>query len=499
MPTRPNILLMMAEQTRWDTIAALGNPFIQTPAIDRLVAEGTSFTSAYCTAPVCVASRCSLVLGRYAHQTGCTANSPMPQDETSLMEMLNAEGYQTHGVGKMHFTPDSHKLWGFESRDYAEEGGMREGDDYCDYLKHNGFGHIHDAHGVRSEYYYIPQPSQLPARFHNTQWVGDRSLEFLGHRDTDRPFFLWTSFIKPHPPFENPVPWNRLYSPVEMPLPYMPQGYEDLLTYWNRIQNRYKYRDQGFDYNLLRLIRAAYYAALSFVDYTIGRIVQHLADTGQLENTLIIYTADHGELLGDYGSFGKRSVLDPAARIPMVVRYPECFAAGAVHEGVVSNIDIAPTCLAAAGIGAPGSYSGLDMADVGTGATRHDGVIVQYDQGPVGLYGYVADEWKYYYSAADDREWLLRRLPGVMEYRNLAGHQPYNGVLADMRKRLMEAFRADGYEAPLDGDGWRHYPPRDIPQSPDAGQLYQDGVPFDVLVSQFPEGYIPRCVPRGGM
>ncbi|MGD8241096.1 MAG: sulfatase-like hydrolase/transferase, partial [Armatimonadota bacterium] len=116
MPDGPNILLLYTDQQRFDTIAALGNPHIQTPTLDSIVAEGTSFTSAYCASPVCVASRCSLVLSQWPHQTACTSNGPMPQERTSLMELLQAAGYQTHGVGKMHFSPDSRKLWGLDSR-----------------------------------------------------------------------------------------------------------------------------------------------------------------------------------------------------------------------------------------------------------------------------------------------------------------------------------------------------------------------------------------------
>ena len=139
-----------------------------------------------------------------------------------------------------------------------------------------------DPNGVRSEWYYVPQPSQLPARLHHSTWVADRSLDFLQRRDPSRPFFLWSSFIKPHPPFESPIPWNRLYKPVEMPYPHMPPGYEHLLTFWNHLQNRYKYRDQGLDGNLVRLTRAAYYAAISFVDYNLGRILAQLRQSGQL-------------------------------------------------------------------------------------------------------------------------------------------------------------------------------------------------------------------------
>ena len=494
MPKRPNRLLLYTDQQRADTIAALGNPYIQTPALDSLVREGVSFTSAYTPSPVCVAARCSLLLGRWAHQTGCVSNMPMPQERTSLMGLLHDAGYSTHGVGKMHFSPDGRKLWGFETRDHSEEGGMRENDDFCDMLRENGFGHLSDPNGVRSEWYYVPQPSQLPERLHHRRWVADRSLQFLTRRDRSRPFFLWSSFIKPHPPFESPLPWSRLYKPVEMPFPYMPRGCEELLTYWNRLQNRYKYRDQGFDGNLVRLIRCAYYAAISFVDYNIGRILAQLAEEGELDNTLVVFTSDHGELLGDYGSYGKRSILDAASRIPLLVRYPERVGGGERCSRVASAVDVLPTCLAAAGLSASAEHVGVDLADLAAGGTDRDAVLCQYQQDDMGLYGLITDDYKYIYSAPDNREWLLRRAEGQPEDRSLAGNPAYESVLADMRERLMARFRADGYERPLDGDGWKVFPAQEVPSNPDAWQLFQEGGDVDGL---FPPGYEPRCKPGG--
>jgi len=444
MPARPNVLLFLTDQQRFDTIRALGNSHIQTPALDSLVQEGTSFTSAYDASPVCIASRCSLILSQWAHQTGCTTNCPMPQERTSLMEMLHEGGYQTHGVGKMHFSPDSHKMWGYESRDYSEEGGWREDDDYCRFVHESGYDHVFALMGVRSEYYYIPQPSRLPARLHNSTWVADRSLEFLEDRDRGRPFFLWSSFIKPHPPFESPSPWHRLYKPIDMALPHLPAGYESLLTYWNRRQNRYKYRDQGWDLNFIRTLRAAYYACISFVDYNAGRILQRLRETGEMDNTIIIWVSDHGEMLGDFGSFGKRSMFDAAAR----------------------NAD-------------------------------RPGVLCQYSQRESGLYGLINDDFKYVYSASDDQEYLFRRHGAEPEERSLAGNIAYQNLVAEMRETLTGWFRADGYEDVLDGDGWRVYPPEerpDVPEDPDAGLLYQEGTDYSEM---FPPGYEMATVPPG--
>jgi len=496
MAERPNILLFMTDQQRADTINALGNQHIQTPALDSLVREGTSFTSAYCSTPVCQASRCSLLLGEHSHMTGCITNMAMPQERTSLMDILSDAGYQTHGVGKMHFGPDSHKLWGFETRDYSEEGGMRENDDFCDFLREQGHDHVIDPNGMRSEFYYVPQPSQLPAHVHTTQWSGDRSLEFLANRDRERPFFLWSSYIKPHPPFESPVPWSRLYRPVEMPFPFMPKGYEDLLTFWNHVQNRYKYCDQGFDGNLVRLIRAAYYACVSFVDYQVGRILQYLREVGELDNTLVLYVSDHGELLGDYGSYGKRTLLDAAARVPLIARYPQRFAAGAQCATPTTLVDVLPTCLALADIGTSAQHAGLDLADTAAGNTQRDGVICQFQQDGKGLYGYITDEYKYIYSAPDNKEWLFRRVADKPEDRNLAGNSAFAAVTDELRGRLIERFRADGYERPLDGNGWKLFPKLEVPTTPDAWQLYQDGAD---VTDRFPPGYAPRIRRTGGL
>ncbi len=487
MPQQPNILFLMTDQQRFDTIRALGNPLIQTPALDRLVRDGTSFTSAYCPSPVCVASRCSFLLGQWPHQTGCTTNSPMPQDRTSLMELLNESGYQTHGIGKMHFTPQGRKLWGFETRDYSEEGSGP--DDFTQFLHENGYDHVVAPHGERSEYYYIPQPSQLPARLHQTQWVGDKTIQFLSRRDTNRPFFCWSSFIKPHPPFESPVPWNRLYRTVEMPLPFLPPDYQHLHTYWNRHQNRYKYRDQGRDMNLLRTMRAAYYAAISFIDYQVGRILEYLESTKILNNTLIVYTSDHGELLGDYNCYGKRAFLDAAARIPLLVRYPERFQPHTQCDTPTSLVDVLPTCLAAAGLPPQTEQSGTDLADIANGKAQREAIIGQLAQEATGLYMFLTSQYKYIYSAADRQEWLFKRSPGRLDERNLAGNPGYSRILTDYRKRLIEQFRNERYERPLNGNTWRDFPPPAEPENPDADQLFQDG---RSVSDQFPQGYSPN-------
>ncbi|MEM1028543.1 MAG: sulfatase-like hydrolase/transferase, partial [Planctomycetota bacterium] len=235
----PNILILFTDQQRYDTIAALGHPLLKTPALDSLCQQGTTFTRAYTPSPVCVPARHALASGLPPHMSGVFDLDDDPTPTVSMMQRLSDAGYQTHGVGKMHFKPDAYDRWGFESRDTSEEGGHDlERDDYARYIVEQGFGHVTDPYGLRSEFYYLPQPSQLPAELHHSHWVADRSIEFLNRRDTGRPFLLCSHFVGPHPPFASPLPWSRLYRGHEPAPSFRPEGYEDFLTYWNHAQNR---------------------------------------------------------------------------------------------------------------------------------------------------------------------------------------------------------------------------------------------------------------------
>lgn len=474
----PNILLLFTDQQRADTIGALGNPVIRTPHLDRLAREGTAFTAAYTPSPVCVPARCSLLYGRYPHRTGCTDNGdPMPDDRPSLMQALAGLGYRTHGIGKMHFTPDGQAGRGFAGRERQEELVPRvEDDDYLQFLRAAGFDHVYDPFGQRGEMYYVPQPAQMPARLHGTQWVGDRAVRFIEQAERSRPFFLMASFIHPHPPFSPPTPWNKLYRAALVPLPRCPLGYEALHTYANRHQNRYKYRDAGYDANLVRAMRAYYYACVSFIDYQVGRIIEALEASGRLDETLVLFTSDHGEFLGDYGCFGKRSMLDAAARVPMLVRYPRRFAGGRC-DLPVSLVDVMPTMLAAAGGDAAGlDLDGSDLADVAGDPEAHTDrrVFSQFQRREQGVYMTLDGRWKYFYSAPDRREFLFDRVEDLEETRNRAGLSLCRPQLERSRRALMDRYRADDYHEPLDGDAWRPYPQPEMPADPDEGLLIQD-------------------------
>jgi len=278
------------------------------------------------------------------------------------------------------------------------------------------------------------------------------------------------------------VPWNKLYRVPFMPLPKMPADFEALHTYINRRQNRYKYRDRGLDMNLIRLIRAHYYACISFIDFQVGRVLEALERSGQLDNTLILFMSDHGEHLGDYGCFGKRSMHDTCARVPLLARLPGRFDAGAVCDEPVSLVDIAPALLAATGTDGAMESDGVDLADVAAGTCDRDIVYSQYQREGQAIYTAVTREWKYAYSAPDNREFLFDRLADPDETCSHADAPSCKDALGDMRQRMMECLRSGGETAALDGDDWKIYPHLDVDPNPDAGLLVQDAPGADYSI-----------------
>jgi arylsulfatase len=476
MNKQPNILFIMTDQQRSDTIHALGNQEIRTPVLDSLVREGTTFTNCYTPAPVCVAGRSATITGIPPHQNGCTSNGASPHHLKSIMQVLQEQGYYTHGIGKMHFNPDSEAMWGFDSRDISEEGArqLTGRNDFHQYLDDNGYGHVLEPQGVRSEMYYIPQPSQLPAEHHHTTWVADRAIDFLEQHDHDNPFFLWTSFIKPHPPFESPSPWNKLYRTADMMPPFRPEGFQELLTYWNKFQNRYKYRDKGYDELLFRTIKAMYYASISFIDYNVGRMLESLGDA--MDNTLIVYTSDHGEMLGDYGSVGKRTMLNPAVKIPLLVKWAGNVEPNTQIDTPVSLLDLFPTFAHVAGAEPTAPLSeGLDLQQIMSGEADRQFVFSQFSEKETGLYMIASRRYNYIYSTADRTEWLFDLIKDPKETKNWAGNPLYIEVLDKLRSKLIERFENDNYDLAVNNHHWRLYDPPAYPNpASDDGLLFQD-------------------------
>jgi len=208
MSKKPNILLIFSDQFRWDGIHEIDGRQIATPNFDRLCREGGVFTRAFSPSPVCVPARISKFMGQYPCHTKVFDNEDnFVPNQKNMMETLHENGYYCHGIGKMHFVPDANGLNGFDSRERQEEIlGNTQTDEYLKHLQSNGYDKVFDVHGQRSEMYYVPQISLLPEKDHPTNWIGERSVDFIRNYNEEKPLFLMSSFVHPHPPFSPPTP-----------------------------------------------------------------------------------------------------------------------------------------------------------------------------------------------------------------------------------------------------------------------------------------------------
>ena len=346
MPEKPNFLILFPDQQRHDTIHAAGFRHMKTPNLDRLVREGCLFSNAYSPNPVCVPARHYLMTGTTGRDHGYFHNVSSPiTDEgiPTLPQMLSDHGYTTAAVGKMHFLPPR-RHHGFDEMHLMEElPHFRAEDAYAEYLAAQGLEDIQNLHGVRPYVYHHPQCALVPWEHHGENWVGKRAVEFL-KQNGKRPFFLMCGWVKPHPPWNIPAEWQGHYDDVELPEP-IPRS---------RAKPFHAAPSDWFgDHDspeLRRQIRAAYYTSVSMVDRSVGDVLAYLDHAGLMDNTVIIFASDHGEMLQDKGFYQKALPYESAARIPFVVRYPKRFAPGTRDTRFVDLLDILPTALDLAGI-----------------------------------------------------------------------------------------------------------------------------------------------------
>ena len=351
MDKKPNVLILLADQQRWDTINYLGNSHMITPNLDRLAKEGCSYVNAHTPNPLCMPARHCLLTGLQEIFHGYYVNRNKPIKDyniPTIPRIFSENGYRTAAIGKMHFYPvRSHH--GFNELQLMEEVPRHCQDDaYMSYLKNTGYGNIQNLHGVRPHVYHVPQMSQVPARHHGTFWLSRQVINWLKNNE-DNPFFLMASWIQPHPPWNIPEEYLDLYKQRSLP---EPEGISRLP--FNK-ESEYDWYGDREPEALKKSVRQSYYTSITMVDKAIGNILDYLERTKQIDNTLVIFTSDHGEMLQDKGYYCKKLPYDGSVRIPMIVRYPEIFTQDIVNESFTDLYDIMPTCLDICNIAYPES------------------------------------------------------------------------------------------------------------------------------------------------
>jgi arylsulfatase A-like enzyme len=353
----PNILLILADQLRYDYVGAYGvHSFPQTPHLDSLAREGWLYENAYSPNPACIPARHNMITGLPARYHGFDDNyfdeqaKPCPWNLPTFAQILSDCGYATAAFGKMHFQPPRRAV-GFDIFENCDEV-VRDisEDDYAQHLRQMGYGTAGSLHGVRNVLYMQPQQSLLPEELHSSSWVADRTIRYLTMRgDKKRPFLICAGFIHPHPPFDVPPAWAHRHD-GKLPPPVRTTTPLSALSEDNKCLADLPDRES------LGRMRELYACAVSFMDCQVGRILKSLEDCGEKENTLVLFLSDHGEMLGDLGTYQKFLPYDASCRIPFLVRWPGHLTPGRRLREFVDLNDILPTLLDVAGTAYPASY-----------------------------------------------------------------------------------------------------------------------------------------------
>ena len=455
----PNIILIATDQHRSDCLGLAGHPVLQTPNLDFLGASGTFFRSAYAESPSCIPARRTLISGQapsangmVGFQEGVAWDPPQ-----TIAGELSKAGYQCEMVGKMHLWPQR-KRYGFHRMALADST-RGPNNDYLDWLS----GEVPTdrwamAHGV-SPNGWIARPTHLHETQTHTFWCISQAIEFLEKRDPEMPYFLYIGFIDPHPPLTPPGFYYDRYARQELPAPvigdwidpdFRPRKGQDPEGPETRA-------DLALDDAAMHDFRAGYYGLINHVDDQVGRLLQYLRDTTLLDETFMLFTSDHGEMLGDHHMLAKVAGFDGAARIPFLARAPRSFGlpSGTVVDAPVGLQDVLATLVDAAGMQVPATVTGRSVLPLMAGSPAgtppwrdvlHGEHAPAYS-GDYGMHYLVDGHVKYIWHTQSGREFFFDLDGGAGEERNLIDDPAWSDQVAALRHRLIEILtgRVEGF------------------------------------------------------
>lgn len=492
-----NILLITSDQQHWNTIGK-HFPEISTPNLDRLATQGMLFHRAYCPNPTCTPSRASMITGQYASRHGAwSLGTKLPESVPTVGESLYQNGYDTTLIGKAHFqqlisTPEhpsiesypvlrdldfwktfTNPFYGFHHIELARNHGdeCHVGQHYALWMEEKGLtnwrdyfqNHWGDHAFGKSE--NPPQKHQwnLPEEFHLNAWIADRvSARMDFAKSQNQPFFIWASFFDPHPPYLVPSPWDSLYDPASITIPEASPGEFDHAP--PHIQETQKpdadfqeYQETPFtnhglhghlhDREDLAKNIAVYYGMVTMMDKYIGKILDHLDAIGEADNTLVVFTSDHGHFYGHHGLIAKGPFhYEDGIRVPFIVRWPGHTPANVETDALLSLIDLPVTFLQAAGAEVPATMQGVDQSRTFSDIEYHarDHVMVEFRHQPTAIHlkTYVDADYKLtvYFNRAFGELYNLRSDPG--ETRNLWEDPASRDLRENLTRKLLFAEMA---------------------------------------------------------
>ncbi len=437
-----NILLIISDQHRGDCLGVYGDPNVKSPHLDALAQDGVTFSNCFTPFPVCTPARYSLLTGLYAHQhLGVTNRSTLPQGLPTFPKILKNHGFRTKCVGKMHFTPTYLDV-GFDEMILAEQDGPgRLDDDYHDYLRQKNLIDALDLEDQDARYRkqapsgynssFGTEPTNLDEKDYSTTWIGEKACETLESWDGGGNL-LEVGFIKPHHPHDAPERWADLYDLAEI----------QILPGWTEEMPEIdaKFSKGFFDFSkltekTLKQMMVQYYAAISQIDFQVGRMIRILKERGLYDNTLIIYTSDHGDYMGFHHLGLKGNYMyDPLVKIPLIIKYPNNVDAGCVNPYLVSLIDVTATIIDIAGATVPMNL--WKIAEPLDAETSKDLVYAETDRGQ---YMVRTEKYKLLYSDKMRSQFFdLENDP--LELANLIDSPEYKDIIKEFKDHLLKWF-----------------------------------------------------------
>ncbi|KQX49248.1 sulfatase family protein [Paenibacillus sp. Root444D2] len=479
---KPNILLITSDQQHWNTIGAF-NEEIHTPNLNRLVREGTTFTRAYCPNPTCTPTRASIITGMYPSQHGAwTLGTKLLEDRHTVGEDFNRNGYQTALIGKAHFQPlrSTEEYPSLEAYPLLQDldkwrkfNGPFYGFDHVELARnHTNEAHVGQHYAIWMEEkgcknwrdYFLPPTGTMdnsilhkwpiPEEFHYNTWIAERSNALLEqYKENNEPFFLWSSFFDPHPDYLVPEPWDTMYDPDQLTIPGITPGEHDRnpphfrmtqeenpdFSAWRETgQGIHGYQSHSMQSpDERKKLVATYYGMISCMDKYIGNILDKLDELGLADNTIVVFTTDHGHFFGQHGLQYKGGFhYEDLIKLPFIVRYPAHVPEGRISPAIQSLVDLAPTLLSLSSIPIPSAMTGVDQSGVwlGTQSEARKHAICEFRHEPTTIHQktYVDERYKItiYYNQTYGEIFDLQEDPG--ELNNLWNEPQYAALKSEL-------------------------------------------------------------------
>ncbi len=463
---QPNVILICVDEWRGDCLSADGHPYVETPHLDDLARNGVRFSKGYSATPSCVPARVALFTGQSQERHGRVGyNDGVPfhaVHPVTVQGEFRKGGYHTQAIGKMHVWPERSRLdfddvilhdgYLHHARQEHQQH-FAKFDDYVPWLRRQpGMGPDVEYfdHGVNCNS-IVARPWDKAENLHPTHWIGTQAIEWMHRRDPVKPFFLYLSFHRPHPPYDPPSWAFEQY--LNIPPYEAVEG--DWEQHWDdhRQDGNYQASYGRIPDRVVHRARAGYYGLMAQIDLQINRIKESLADFGLHENTVIAFTSDHGEMMGDHHMFRKAVPYEGSSRVPFIIANSPAApkaARGAVVDHVVELRDIMPTLLDLAGLPIPDSVDGRSLAPIVRGESSEavrevlHGEHVYWGQN---LHWLTDGHHKYIWGSGEGTEELFNLDADPQERHNLADDPANLGDLQSWRQRMVETLRdrEEGY------------------------------------------------------